>query len=418
MTRRIWILFLLLCTIALLFACTGEFALEDSSGAESSLQGDLQASFSSASSAPSQSDVTSPVESSVGTSAAESSTAESSTAEPSAVESSTETSPAESTSSDEPSDEPSKEPSAPTESSEESSKEPEPLPVSKPHEVNGFLVYNYRAMEQFGGSATGGQLTAELLNKFKERVGDGVNVYAMPIPNASAFYAPEGYERSITNTKNCIYGLRDALVNVKFVDVYSALLPHTEEEIYARTDHHWFALGAYYAAEEFCKVAGTGFASLSQFERNSFDGFLGSAYSAYGVSELGKYPETFVWFEPLQSCTVNYYNHKFQSPSSGSLFSSSKGYTKFIRGDGNAVQIKTDISNGRRLLVVKDSFGNALAPFMIAGFEEVYFVDIREFACNILTFIEEHQITDVSFSVSTFTVAGSKRDNITRLMNI
>lgn len=291
-------------------------------------------------------------------------------------------------------------------------------PSSKPHIVNGFLVCDYRAMEQFGGTAKSGQLTAELLNRFKENVGGNVNVYAMPIPLASAFYAPEGYERSITNTQNCFYGLRDALNGVRFVDVLSALRPHTSEDIYARTDHHWFALGAFYAAEELCKTAGADFAPLTQFDRCSFDGFLGSAYSSYGVSELKKYPETFVWYEPKQSCTVNYYTQKFKFSSTGSLFSSSKGYTKFIRGDGNAVQIQTGVQNGRKLLVVKDSFGNALAPFLIAGFEEVYFVDIRDFACNILTFIQEHQITDVSFSVSAFTVAGSKRDNITRLMNL
>ena len=401
----------------MLFACVDEFEPEGSSDMESSLQGDLQGNSSFVSSASSASSVSSvssipsiPSQSEV--TSLPGSTDETTSDEGSAAESSsTDVSSADSSSFEEPSDEP----SAPTESSED----PGTLPVSKPHEVNGFLVYNYRAMEQFGGTAAGGQQTAELLNKFKERVGESVNVYAMPIPIASAFYAPEGYERSITNTKNCFNGLRDALVNVKFVDVYSALLPHTEEEIYARTDHHWFALGAYYAAEEFCKVANTDFAPLSQFERKSTDGFLGSAYSAYGVSELAAYPETFVWFEPQQSCTVNYYNHKFKSPSaSDSLFSSARGYSKFIRGDGNAVQIRTGVSNGRRLLVVKDSFGNALAPFMIAGFEEVYFVDIREFACNILTFIQEHQITDVSFSVSAFTVAGSKRDNITRLMNL
>ncbi len=291
-------------------------------------------------------------------------------------------------------------------------------PPTEPHTVNGFLVCGYRAMEQFGGSAKGGRLTAELLNQFKERVGEGVNVYAMPIPTASALYAPEGYERSITNTEDCFYGLRDALNGVRFVDVLSALRPHTSEEIYARTDHHWFALGASYAAEELCKTAGVDFAPLTQFDRRSFDGFLGSAYSAYGVSELAKYPETFVWYEPKQSCTVNYYTQSFKFSATGSLFSSANGYTKFIRGDGNAVQIQTGVQNGRKLLVVKDSFGNALAPFLIAGFEEVYFVDIRDFACNILTFIQEHQITDVSFSVSAFTVAGSKRDNITRLMNL
>lgn len=408
--RRIFIVLLFLLTAALFFACAGEFEQEESSGTDNSLQGDLQGNSSLVSSASSQSDGTSLPESSSETTSAVEASEESSADTSSADEDSSAASSEEPSTSTESNQETSKEP-------EENSKEPDPQPIKKPHTVNGFLVYDYRAMEQFGGGATGGQLTAGLLNKLKERVGADVNVYAMPIPNASAYYAPEGYERAITNTQNCVYGMRDALVDVQFVDVYSALLPHTDEEIYARTDHHWFALGAYYAAEELCKTAGVDFAPLSQFERKSFDGFLGSAYSAYGVSELAARPETFVWFEPMQSYTVNYYNHKFRSPTTGSLFTSSKGYTKFIRGDGNAVQIQTDVSNGRKLLVIKDSYGNALAPFLIAGFEEVYIIDMRFFECNILKFIDDYQITDVSLSISVFTAAGSKRDHITRLMN-
>lgn len=430
MRKRIWGLFLLLFVAVLLFAC-GEGAAEQSTEPPADVSASTSAILSGTNSVLENSSAASAASSytdGVSLTDPEDSSAESEESMPISSE------PTQSEENSAPPEE-SSQPivSEPEESSSETSSAPEtsvpeesgtdtkpssPPPVTQPHEVNGFLVVNYRAMEQFGGTAASGELTAQLMNRFKERVGSDVNVYAMPIPLASSFYAPEGYTRSITNTQNCFYGLRDALVNVQFVDAYAALLPHTEEEIYARTDHHWFALGAYYAAEAFCKTAGANFASLSQFKRYASEGFLGSAYSAYGVSELAKYPETFVWYEPKQSCTVNYYTQRFQFSSTGSMFASNNSYTKFIRGDGNAVQIQTGVNNGRRLLVIKDSFGNALAPFLIAGFEEVYFVDIREFACNILTFIDEQQITDVAFAVSAFTVSGSKRDNITRLMNI
>jgi len=66
--------------------------------------------------------------------------------------------------------------------------------------------------------------------------------------------------------------------------------------------------------------------------------------------------------------------------------------------------------------VIKDSYGNALIPFLIEGFEEVYVVDYRDFECNVLEFIEENEITDVTFAMSGFAIASSKRDNIIRLM--
>lgn len=350
-------------------------------------------------------------------------------AEQSAIESSKEESPAESSEetsfaesseeySDEVSpDESSEEESSPAESSDgASSEEPYEPPVERPHTVNGWIVYNGRAMEPFGGSAYGGELTAEIYNKFKERVGEHVNVYAMPIPLASAFYAPEGFESSISAAVNCFGGLRDALVDVTYVDLIAALSPHTGENIYARTDHHWNALGAYYAAQALCLAADVPFATLDSFTQNSFEGFLGSVYSSWGISELKNYPETFVWYEPTQEYTAHYYSQNYNFSFSGTLFSTSKSYVKFIYGDSYAVRVETGVRNGRKMLVIKDSFGNALAPFLISGFEEVYVVDFRDFNVNILEFIEENEITDVTLALSAFSVAGSKRNNITRLM--
>lgn len=341
---------------------------------------------------------------------------EESVAESSQEESATESS--EETSDEQPPEESSHEESLPAESNEETSSEEEPYvpPVEKPHKVNGFIVYNGCGMEPFGGTSYGGGLTAEVYNKFKERVGDGVNVYAMPIPIASAFYAPEGYESSISCAVDCFNGLRDGLVGIEYVDLIAALGAHTNEDIYARTDHHWNALGAYYAAQALCLAADVPFATLDSFTENSFEGFLGSVYSSWGVSELRNHPETFVWYEPKQEYTAHYYTQNYNFSFSGSLFSTSKSYVKFIYGDSYAVRVETGVQNGRKMLVIKDSFGNALAPFLIAGFEEVYVVDFRDFNKNILTFIEENEITDVTLALSAFSVATSKRNNITRLM--
>ena len=308
------------------------------------------------------------------------------------------------------------------ESKEEESSQPEesslPEASSKPHKVNGFIVDGDRGMEPFGGSAVGGGYTAEVFNQFKTLVGDGVNVYGMPIPLACAFYAPEGYEGSISRTADCFGGVRDGLENVQYVDVLGALNQHTDEYIYAKTDHHWMALGAYYAAEALCKEAGVAFDTLDSFEAKSFDGFLGSIVTGYDVEELRKYPETFTWYEPTREYTAHYYTQSYDYKFEDSLFSSAKTYSKFIHGDSYVVRVETGVKNGRKLLVVKDSFGNALAPFLLAGFEEVYVVDYRKFNCNVLDFIEEQEITDVALVMAAFSVASSARNNIIRLTEI
>lgn len=284
---------------------------------------------------------------------------------------------------------------------------------------NGIVISGNRGMEQFGGSAAAGQKTAEKLNAFKAAVGDDVNVYILPAPIASAFYAPDKYPNSIKNHQNCFNGLRDALVGVKYVDALGALSAHADEDLYFRTDHHWQALGAYYAAEQLAKVAGTPFDNLSTYSVQSVDGVVGSLYGYSKANVLKNNPDTMVWYVPSREHTVTYYSVSgFSNPKTGmTLFSSNKGYTKFIYGDSYTTHIQSNVGNGRKLLIFKDSFGNALAPFVMSSFDEVYIADYREFKLNALEFIEEHEITDVCFAMAAFSVAGSKRDYITKLIN-
>ena len=281
--------------------------------------------------------------------------------------------------------------------------------------VNGVLISGTRAMEQFGGSANGGAGTAQKLNDFKAAMGD-VNVYALPAPLASAFYAPVGYERSITRHQECFYGMRDALVNVGFVDTLSAIAPHVDEAIYFRTDHHWQALAAYYACEEFASVAGVSFDPLSTFTVKSEEGILGSFYSSYTHDAvLGNNPDTMIWYEPTRPYTVDYYSRSgFDGdPITGrTLFSTNKGYTKFIYGDSYTTHIKTNVGNGRKLLLFKDSYGNALAPFLVGSFDEIIIADYRYFENDVSDFIASQGITDVCFSIAAFGVNNFKGLNL------
>lgn len=295
----------------------------------------------------------------------------------------------------------------------------EPTVSNEAYLIDGIIISGTRAMEQFGGKASSGQSTAEKLNIFKEAVGNDVSVYILPAPLASAFYAPEKYSKSISRHRECFEGIRDSLVGVNYVDTLGALGTHVDENIYARTDHHWSALGAYYCAEAFAELAGVPFADLSTFTMKSFDGYLGSMLGYTNkASVIKNNPETFTWYEPNAEYTVIYYTKDyFKKPFEGELFSSSKSYSKFIYGDSYTTRITTNVGNGRRLLIFKDSYGNALASFVVSSFDEIFIADYRYFRLNAVEFIEEYGITDVCFAMSAFGVAGSSRNYITKLIN-
>ncbi|MBR0231527.1 MAG: hypothetical protein IJQ53_04810 [Clostridia bacterium] len=269
----------------------------------------------------------------------------------------------------------------------------------------GIIITGKRGMEPFGGTAAYGAATAKTINNFKKAIGDGVNVYVLAEPLASAFYAPEKYAYAIKNHKDCFEGLRDALEDVKYVDALGALSLHIDEDIYSRTDHHWNALGAYYACKEFAKTAGTPFDDLSTFTVQSESGIVGSLYAFSKAQVLKDNPDTFVWYIPTRNHSVSYYNvNNFSGPimSDKTLFSNASGYIKFIYGDSYTTDIITDVGNGRRLLVFKDSYGNALAPFLVSMFDEIIIADFREFQVDTRAFIKEHGITDVCFALCAF----------------
>ena len=58
------------------------------------------------------------------------------------------------------------------------------------------------------------------------------------------------------------------------VPIYDTLRQHKTEYLYFRTDHHWTALGAYYAYQQFCQVKGVEPKALEDYETMTFDNFL------------------------------------------------------------------------------------------------------------------------------------------------
>ena len=82
-------------------------------------------------------------------------------------------------------------------------------------------------------------------------------------------------------------------------------------------------------------------------------------------------------------------------------------YLVFMGSDTQVAHIKTDVNNGRKLAVIKDSYGNALIPCLTGSFEEIYVIDMRYFEANAVSYLQECGITDLLFAMNTFSATGS-----------
>lgn len=296
-------------------------------------------------------------------------------------------------------------------------------PIGGEELCNTVLVLDSekRGLEIFYGNLPNAERFAGVLNGLAEKLPEGVSLYSMVVPKAGAYYIwqSEKYGSTANANKENIDRIAEKLSDkVTDIDVYNTLGAHASEAIYYRTDHHWTALGAYYAAQVFAKKAGVPFADLSQFEEVTRQGYLGTLYKYSNNSpKLGNNPEDFVYYVPKSKYTATYYKKTdFTNPieHEAGLFwdisdnMRSSWYFTFIYGDTFAVKVKSEsCKNGRKLLIVKDSYGNPLPQYLLEGFEEIYIVDMREYKRTILDTVEEFGITDVLVVECSFSAVGT-----------
>lgn len=273
---------------------------------------------------------------------------------------------------------------------------------------------NVRALMGFFGTERGGAKYAEIINQYGATFGKSVKVWCMPIPTSTEFYCPEDAAKFTKKQWPVFNSIFSNLSNgVRAVDIYSVLAQHTDEPIYLRTDHHWAPLGAYYAAQEFARVAGVPFGDLSRYEEHVVHRFVGSMYGYSQNVAVKKAPEDFVYHIPTEvEYTTTYVNYTLDEefhvtgesrPYKSKYFFSFKdgsgaAYTTFMGGDIKLTKVETSTHNGRRLLVFKDSFGNAVPGYLFYSFEEIHVADFRYFTKDVVSYVDENHITDILFA--------------------
>ncbi len=308
---------------------------------------------------------------------------------------------------------------APDESSSSETKQPEPQDGDGEMEGTVFVIKGERGIALFGGSYKGGTEYAQTISEIKAQVGDGVNFYSMVMPTAGSYYMPARHKNLMGDEQAHINNINKNLVGVTPVNIFDILASHKDEDIYFKTDHHWQQLGAFYAAEEFAKVADVPFIPLSEYTKVSRDGYVGSLYGYSGESaEILKVPDTFTYYKPPTKCKVTRYDPDYTNSRGDSLLwnidnmDMSSWYLAF--GIDNVItHVETECTNGRTLVMVGDSYDNAMVSTLTGSFSDIWVVDMRAnldyFQMNIVDFIKKKGATDVLFSADTFSAVGGNR---------
>lgn len=303
---------------------------------------------------------------------------------------------------------------APTETGTEASTEPPETttePTTAPPEVGEYTVSpNYivltkdAAMEMYSVNKQKLLDYGASLNALAAAVPE-VKVYSLLAPTRMEYYGPEEYRTGSHSQKRGIEIANSAMNdNIVKVDAYEKLSRHTDQYLYFRTDHHWTARGAYQAYTAFCEAANLECKPLTAHETARLDGFVGSMYRYTQSEALKNNPDFVEVFYP----TVEASGQFFSSPAmddgknlriiSTNITDPASKYMAFIQGDKPLIKMTTNVGNGQKILLIKESYGNAFAPFLLENYSEVYVLDPRQEGVqgmNLPQFLRDNGIQNV-----------------------
>jgi len=276
--------------------------------------------------------------------------------------------------------------------------------------VGGVLLHEGQALFMFQGTDRGAQGYANAVNTWVELVANkrpGMTSTVVVTPTSSHFYLPPAARARTTSEPKNLAAMRAALLpEVRFADVVSEMQGHQDEALFFKSDHHWTGLGAYYAYRAWAHASGVTPLELSAFSKRSVPGIAGSFWSLTQAPELRHadkesyyYVPTTVTFDGTQ-----YTGPQQQSPVAQPFFAEkSRGYIVFLGGDIPLLVSNTSAGTGRTVLVVKNSYGNAFAPYLLPHFDRVVVLDYRYVSRNIQEIVDTFGVTDLVFVNATIT---------------
>lgn len=266
------------------------------------------------------------------------------------------------------------------------------------------------ALDYFGYTPGLIDIRSALMNDVAEYYKDiDVDFYDVPAPTSVGVMVSSELMESVhcDSQGACITDLfAKEDDRIKKVNTFNNLINHNNEYIYFNTDHHWTALGAYYAYEQFCRVAGIESVPLAAYTAKDLGLFKGTLWDrAFDTDRLATDTVT-VYYPPANVTAIR--NSREEVPMIEEVPDVYVGtkYSSFLGGDyALTVLTNNDLpDDAPNCAVLKDSFGNPFVIYLTMHYKNVYVIDYRYFGpayfkyCgrnHFPEFISEFNIKDV-----------------------
>ena len=247
----------------------------------------------------------------------------------------------------------------------------------------------------------------ENIRKIQELAGTyyQIPVYVMLAPNA-AYIQPEKLPAYAVgrDQKKQFDDIKEKLgAGINWIEVSKALLKHSDEELYYRTDNNWTSLGAFYGYEALAAAMGLDTSRAPELTpyvvNNDFIGSLAKK-SGYGKG----YEDSVTIYAPknINDSVKILMTDMDTGKKYATLYDSAKlekedKYSLFLGGNAGMLDIKTTADTTDRLLIFKDSYANCLIPFLAPYYREIVAVDAFIYEGNIQEIMQKAKFTSILF---------------------
>lgn len=254
---------------------------------------------------------------------------------------------------------------------------------------DGYLIDRFDSYSQK-------QLNANLaaLKALADRLAaQGIELRLMPVPTAVDVLADKLPPHAPHTEQSAIIECARQQ-GLSVVDVRPALLAHSDEYIYYRTDHHFTSLGAYYCYAAWKAAKGQTADPLSAWTSEALcDNFRGTTYAK--VNDPSAACDIITAYYRTLRHTVSYNGGEYVADSiyERKYLSGKDQYAVFLNSN-QATTVVNGAGKGK-LLILKDSYSNCFAQFTVDEYAETHLIDLRFFRGSVSDYAAENGITEV-----------------------
>ena len=199
------------------------------------------------------------------------------------------------------------------------------------------------------------------------------------------------------NQKAYLDQVRETVGDEAYIDTYSVLWAHRAEEIYYRTDPHWTSLGAYYGYQTWWKQSGKLLPYYYDLSHMSVIAsyFKGTLVRTADMEDAG---EELTVFEETQGkfVDVSYDGRVSVQGYYRPEYLDSDNPYGYVLGDGfGYAKIDTGLERKDSLVVIGDSYANAMIPLLAPHYQTIYFVNPGNYHGDLWSLLTQQNKSEV-----------------------